>query len=454
MSAETLASITVPAEPFAALRAFLTGIQAKDYPAPREGSVVETTSDTSLRDVVALLLKHNISSCPVRREDCKGKVGPWSELYVGVIDLLDIVAFVQQIMQATSKWGRGFETVLEAVMQFGEHTAGEVLAKRTTMAYVTLNDDATLADVVSKLGPGRVHRVIILDSKTGELRNIITQSSMVSFIGRSIASNPSLASFANLKLASVGLGLPRRLATIPLTDKAIDAFKVIQTYRVTGVPVVNDREELVGNVSARDIRSMVGGPEKFDRLFDSLSEFLAEIRADRRESSQPPSPVPAKSSGSNPSTPKRTLSASGSPFAPLTPSTDTASAAPLPAVTSTPVKLSEPIPASTPASPPTVVFTQSATPETESKVEPWELPPAITSTADVSVSEILESLLKYKVHRIYIVETKESRKPLSPNEGDPSKKPISVVTLTDILQLFANGPTAALCPTSPNATSE
>lgn len=34
-------------------------------------------------------------------------------------------------------------------------------------------------------------------------------------------------------------------------------------------------------MSARDIRSLVGSPDKFDRLFDTLAEFLEGIQTDR-----------------------------------------------------------------------------------------------------------------------------------------------------------------------------
>src|SRR5262249_42997 len=154
-------------------------------------------SDTRLRDVVSLLLKHNISSCPVRKADMKEKDGKWIDTYMGVVDLLDIVAFVLSIMKTTSKGGKGFEAVLEAVVQFAERTVQEVMNASPLVAFQPLEDNATIMDAIRLLGKDRYHRAIVIDPKTKRLENIITQSSMITHIAAQMEENPDLAKFCS-----------------------------------------------------------------------------------------------------------------------------------------------------------------------------------------------------------------------------------------------------------------
>jgi CBS domain-containing protein len=46
---------------------------------------------------------------------------------------------------------------------------------------------------------------------------------------------------------------------------------------VSGVPVVDANGAIVGNISARDVRSMVNRPAVFERIYDTVTEFLSAI---------------------------------------------------------------------------------------------------------------------------------------------------------------------------------
>ncbi len=360
----------------------------------RRSGVVETTSDARLRDVVSVLLKHNISSCPVRRADHKNIEGKWIDTYMGVVDLLDIVAFVLSIMKTTSKWGKGFEAVLEAVVQFAEHTVEDVMKASPTVAFQPIEESASLYDTLKLLGKDRYHRAIVIDPVTERLSNIVTQSSMLNFINSNLE-NPAIKAFCAQTVEELGLAKPQKMVCVPITNKAVDAFYMIQKHRVTGVPIINKDGTLVGNVSARDIRSMVGSPDKFDRLFDSLSEFLVDIQTD-----------------------KKTASVTGAPIA-LTPS---------------------PPPSSSSSSAPASAFgssTSSSSSEEKSSaskapVDPtaWSIPMAVTITPRDTLAGVIRLLAAKRIHRVYIMGT----------DADSGKeKPVGVVTLTDVLRTFADG---------------
>lgn len=369
-----------------------------------KAGVVETTADTRLRDVVSLLLKHNISSCPVRKADHKNIDGKWIDTYCGVVDLLDIVAFVLNIMKMTSKWGKGFEAVLEAVVQFAEHTVSDVMAASPVVAFQPIEESASLSDALKLLGKDRYHRAIVIDPKTERLSNIVTQSSMLEFVLKLNESNEAINAFCSQTLLDLGLGRPQKLITIPLSHKAVDAFHLIHKHRVTGIPVVDSNGRLVGNVSARDIRSMVGSVDKFDRLFDTLSEFLEDIQVDKQKGNNNP----------NLASPKASTSASST--GPTTP----VSTSPAPA------NGSSTSPSPSPFAPASASPASSSASTAESKNDgAWSLPPAYTAQPWDSLLDVIRQLVTRRIHRVYITD----------DEGKIS----SVVTVTDILRVFAEG---------------
>jgi CBS domain-containing protein len=254
------------------------------FPLPRvqsDAGVIEISSDANLSDAVSLLQAHNISSCPVRHSTCTDASASFDEAYAGVIDLLDIVSFVVDILKKTERWGRGFETVLEAVDQFGKHTVNDILLKHPVTAFQSVPESASLLDIIKLLGKDGFHRVVIVDSKN-RMVNLVTQSAVLAFLVKTLRGNPVFDAFTQRTLSDLGLNTSHPIIGLPISNNAADAFHLINAHRVSGIPVLSSAGSLVGNISARDVRSMVGAPEKFDRLFDTVSEFIVDINEDRQ----------------------------------------------------------------------------------------------------------------------------------------------------------------------------
>jgi CBS domain-containing protein len=373
--------------------------------------VIETTTDARLRDVVSLLLKNNISSCPVRKAEYKDSAeSDFEKIYFGVIDLLDIVAFVLSILKTTASWGKGFEAVLEAVVQFAEHTVQDVLDASPAIQFQPIPSTATLGAALTLLGKDRFHRVVVIDPATGKLESIVTQSSMAAYLYSKVKSDPIFGAFATQPLSAFGLTSEQKIVSVPLTHKAVDAFHLIQKHRVTGVPVVDNHGSLVGNVSARDIRSMVGSPDKFDRLFDSLGEFLSDIQADKTSGA-----VPVASRLSHASSPASTGAAAASVQSPVK-------------SLASPFAPQSGKPSSSPSRSPAIAAPAAGAGK-------WALPEAISVAPSATLSETLETLVDRGIHRVYITRP-------APSAVDASveiRQPVGVVTLTDVMRAFAEG---------------
>jgi len=93
-------------------------------------------------------------------------------------------------------------------------------------------------------------------------------------------SHDALSKYVHRSLKSLGLAEPRTLIHVNLKNKAIDAFRLLHKHGVGGVAVVDDDKggKIVGNISARDIRTMVTTPALFHHMFDHVPDFLQAIR--------------------------------------------------------------------------------------------------------------------------------------------------------------------------------
>jgi len=291
-----------------------------------------------------------------------------------LIDILDIVAFVIEMNKTVGKWGPGFEAVLETIVQFSEHVVADVIKSGPSIAFQCLPSTASVYDCLTLLGKDRFHRVVILDG--AEMSNIVTQSAMARYLDNLSNTSEVVRTYLKNSLNDFHLGKIQRVISLNTTAKAVDAFNVIQRNRVTGVPVVDSNGAIVGNLSARDIRSLVGSPDKFDRLFDTLSEFLEGIQEDRLGNSH----VHAHSA---PTSPLSSGAFASRPNAPA------------------------------PSAAPEVVNAS------------WRVPTAFTVDWDDSTGSVLHQLVEKNIHRAYIV--------------DEARRPVGVVTLTDIIRVFTEG---------------
>lgn len=179
-------------------------------------------------------------------------VDPIPQAYLGLVDILDIVAFVIEMNKTVGKWGPGFEAVLETLIQFSEHSVADVINSGPGIAFQSVPSTANVHDCLVLLGKDRFHRVVVLDAETNRMTQIITQSSMARYLASIISQSDVLSAFVTKSLTDLNLGKIHRVISLQSNAKAIDAFNVIQRSRVTGVPVVDASGTLVGTLGYID----------------------------------------------------------------------------------------------------------------------------------------------------------------------------------------------------------
>lgn len=109
----------------------------------------------------------------------------------------------------------------------------------------------------------KVHRIPIVDS-AGDLVSIVSQSHLVKLLRDNHSKFPAMKK----KIGPLKLGY-REVLSVKTNQRAIDAFNLIHKtvnfrmsyysylnflQKVSGVAVLNEQQELVGNLSASDLK--------------------------------------------------------------------------------------------------------------------------------------------------------------------------------------------------------
>lgn len=141
----------------------------------------------------------------------------------------------------------------------GDHTLGETLRE---------------GFLDGRSANGAVHRIAIFDAD-GEITRVVSMSDAVRYLASRADHLGGLAEMNLRRLGLVGRAseIDGGLVVVPPTTPAIEAFALMREKRVSGVGVLDDREGLIANLSASDLRCIQ--PEHFGILGLPAAEFLA-----------------------------------------------------------------------------------------------------------------------------------------------------------------------------------
>jgi CBS domain-containing protein len=116
-----------------------------------------------------------------------------------------------------------------------------------------------LGDVVSILSNRGAHRVPVM--KGNELLGVITQSQILDWVWEH---KKTVAHLNAINIKVLELAVYRDIVTVHEETKALQAFRLMDYARVSGVAVVDDNNEMLSVLSVKDLR-VIADP-KFDRV--------------------------------------------------------------------------------------------------------------------------------------------------------------------------------------------
>ena len=129
--------------------------------------VKRLTAATPVRDAAAFLLRHGISGAPV--VDARGE-------WLGVFTKTDLARHMQEALAAPPRERtlESREPILDAAGLPSEEFGRTPVSELMTRGLFTVFSESTLDEVVRALVAFEIHRVFVIDERTGELEGVIT----------------------------------------------------------------------------------------------------------------------------------------------------------------------------------------------------------------------------------------------------------------------------------------
>jgi len=114
------------------------------------------------------------------------------------------------------------------------------------------------------------HRIIV--TKTGAAESVLTQSRLLDYLY--IHNMPSLLGTLGLQTVdNLKLGI-RPVHSVTNGTQVIQAFKMMVREKVSGLAIVDERNRIVGNISASDLKLIGYDMELYARLFGTIADFV------------------------------------------------------------------------------------------------------------------------------------------------------------------------------------
>lgn len=286
-----------------------------DELAPTMDRVIVASSDDTVPQVMKIFVQHNISCVPVLDRS--------TNQFVGLLDILDLVAFVVQVFEASgshttppsshfnfsspheqqqlresqplsppssdlhqnthnftySPGGSEYLKFLETEQRFNQQTVGSLTDITGRAPFIPVEFGSSVLEAVKIFVHNPVHRVPIVSKiPQNRLLSLLTQSAVISAISKDPINilGPDLA---KKTVGELHLGVSPVISVSPDT-KTLDVFKILYEKRISGLPIVRDGL-LIGNISAKDLRAVYKfGGNVFQLMNLSVLEFVNEIRRD------------------------------------------------------------------------------------------------------------------------------------------------------------------------------
>eukprot|EP00730_Choanoeca_flexa_P005410 TRINITY_DN11938_c2_g1_i1.p1 TRINITY_DN11938_c2_g1~~TRINITY_DN11938_c2_g1_i1.p1 ORF type:complete len:310 (+),score=80.99 TRINITY_DN11938_c2_g1_i1:154-1083(+) len=248
-------------------RAFLASCKLSQFERPSK--LVTVDLDDSLLQVIETLSKHNILCAPVKNDNG----------YTGVVDLGQLLnrmldKFEHHAAKDDDLTGMAHLVAVKSLDQ--ESLLDSKLGYNQEIEI--FDENTNLLTACKTLGTMNTHRILVGDD--GALVNFITQSAVVRLLAQNIEKFPASA---KLTLADCHLNTPSDMITVDRSTTAIDTFKLMRDKGVGAVPIVSDGA-LIGNLSVRDVRSVLTNKRSFKALHKSVTEYIACNAPDQERS--------------------------------------------------------------------------------------------------------------------------------------------------------------------------
>jgi len=249
---------------------------------PSKDFLVVVSQKDHVADVLQKFTEFDILSAPIVADEDEKKL-------IGLVDMMDLVKFVVDLFEKKEIEELSLPEIIQRSKQvvFEISSANQIRNVSHLDTCLPVSDKANVYEVMKSLASG-VHRVPVIDDQ-GKVVNLITQSVILDILENN---SPELGPIIKSKITDLGAISPHVISNAEKGNTVMDAFILLTKNRISAVPIVNENNQIVGNVSVKDIRMIAKEKAVIKVLYQSLTAFL---NATRKDFDTPNKPVTIKS---------------------------------------------------------------------------------------------------------------------------------------------------------------
>jgi len=245
---------------------------------PHPRKVLTVDGNQSVEEALELLARHRVQSVPVWDDEKGG--------WIGFVDVLDILTFALCMYtegvacpqpQAWHDYTRDRETLSHRGVRFGIKPIKHIVDASRMDAFSRVYETGTVYQLIEDVFARGVHRAAVMGDKQ-TITNLISQSDVLLFI---LANIHKLGADKERTVRQLNLGNQSSVIAMSTNAQAIHAYYLMFFHKVSAVAITLPQGQLVGNLSASDIRGL--NAASFPSLLQPVTEYLSG-----REGVKPP----------------------------------------------------------------------------------------------------------------------------------------------------------------------
>jgi len=261
---------------------FLDTVHIKDLIHP-ERAVIQTNKETTLPELLKVLIDNQILSVPVWDSEDKNYVG-----FVDVVDILSIIITFTEFKEFATLFSNQKVSWEDWISQendvFANGTAYDASGDFTRRnPWKETKESSELASLFELMGDRKVHRVAVFNDDHSKLTAILSQSKIIEFLADQILKN--YHEIAAIKVSEFFKN--ENIISINDGESVVDAFKKMLENGISGLPVVDSNNGRIKYaLSVSDIKASLSTTIFTDILLP-LPEFVSKITSFYKRDDKP-----------------------------------------------------------------------------------------------------------------------------------------------------------------------
>lgn len=244
--------------------AFLKSYSLSNFPTPEQ--IITVQESDTIASALKTLSANDILCAPVLSDDGS---------CVGIIDMSAILRTILHPLANV----RDKRTVLEDIPALDVTIQKPIKSQPSLYLQEDMelvSHKGSLLDACKLLGTMNVHRVVVVDDDNN-IVNLITQSAVVRVLAENLS---KLQPVVAKTLREIRLATPSTIVSCPANCSTIDAFEHMSKHDVSAMPVLDDENRILGNVSVRSLRDLINNAASYRTLKRPVTEFLTTVVPD------------------------------------------------------------------------------------------------------------------------------------------------------------------------------